>query len=100
MPGDNDFPTSITGLPLAVPYQAISAAANVAINQFIAGGINPLTMAPDPQVAALQPFLGIVNDFLNGYAGPGLTQMTGSLYAYDVFDLANAAAESRLYLRR
>ena len=96
LPGDNDFPTSITGLPLAVPYQAISAAANVAINQFIAGGINPLTMAPDPNVVALQPFLGIVNDFLNGYAGPGLTQMTGSLYAYDVFDLANAAAESRL----
>ena len=96
LPGDNDFPTSITGLPLAVPYQAISAAANVAINQFIAGGINPLTMSPDPQVAALQPFLGLVNDFLNGYAGPGLTQMTGSLYAYDVFDLANAAAESRL----
>ena len=53
-------------------------------------------MAPDPQVSALQPFLGLVNDFLNGYAGPGLTQMTGSLYAYDVFDLANAAAESRL----
>ena len=24
------------------------------------------------------------------------SQMTGSLYAYDVFDLANAAAESRL----
>ena len=70
MPGDNDFPTSITGLPLAVPYQAIRAGATDAVNFFIANGINPLTMAPDPQVAALQPFLGLVNDFLNGYAGP------------------------------
>ena len=96
LPGDNDFPTSITGLPLIVPYNAIKEGADAAINGFIAGGINPLTMAPDPAVASLQPLLPVINAFLSGYAGPAANQMTGSLYAYDVFDLANAAAEGRL----
>jgi len=94
LPGDNDFPTSITGLPLAVPYGAIKSGSDAAINFFIANGINPLTSAPDPNVAALSPFLPLVNAFLASYAGPSGSH--GTLYAYDVFDLANAAAESRL----
>jgi iron complex outermembrane receptor protein len=91
---EGEFPANITGLPMSFAYGAVKATADAMIGNALYNQISPATLQPDPALAALAPFADTVANWLTTYTGP--TGTTGSMYAYDVFDLASATAESRL----
>lgn len=85
IPGVPNLPVGTPGLPLSVPYAGV---AELTIAGLVAGLQSTAGTADD--LSALTP---LVQNFFATYQGP--QGVTGSLYPYDIFDGATAAAEGR-----